>query len=68
MAFINIRALALSFGHCKSPHGGFDVRSSILLSHTRDCTRIGWWSLAILYTVKDKHPSCRKKCKLTAVE
>jgi hypothetical protein len=52
MAFINIGGLALSFGHCKSPYRRFDVRSSILLSHTRDCTRIGWRSLAILYTVK----------------
>jgi sulfite exporter TauE/SafE len=60
MALINLGTAALSFGHCKSPCGGLDVRASILLSHTRDCTRIGWRSLAILYTLEGKAPSSRR--------
>ena len=68
MAFINIWAVALSLGHCKSPYRGFDVRSPVLLSYTGDCICIGWRSLAILYAVKGKNPSSRKRGKLTAFE
>ena len=60
MAFINIGVFALSFGHCKSPYGRLDVRSSILLSHTRDCARIGWRSLGVLDTVKGRYLPAEK--------
>jgi hypothetical protein len=60
MVFINIGAVVLPFGPRKSSYGGFDVRSSILLSYARDCTRIGWRFIAILHTAKGKYPSSQK--------
>ena len=56
MVFINLGTIALSFGHCEFPRWGPDVRSSILLSRTRDCTRIEWRFLVILYTFEGKDP------------